>query len=237
MGAKSNLKKIYVISSGNGGVGKSTITLNLALNLSSEGLKVGILDADVYGSAIPLMMNLQHQHIEIKDPEVFIPPSKFGIKVMSSAFIVPEDIPVILRGNTLYRILEMMIQETYWGSCDIFLIDLPPGTGEIPVYISQLLKVDGAIIVVTPQELSVKRAFKVRSLFDGLDIPLYGIIENMVDSYYSVFGKSRQKELSAFFNDKFLGSIPLIPDISSGATDYFRDIALHLSKRKHLAGV
>lgn len=223
-----SFKKIYLICSGKGGVGKSTTTYNLALNLAAQGLKAAIFDADVYNSSIPLMMNINHRHLETANPEILIPPSKHGVKVMSAGFMIPDNMPVIWRGQTLFGMLNRMIEDTYWGDNDILLIDLPPGTGEIPVYISQLLPIDGCIIITTPDELAFQGSFKAANLFDSLDIPVYGIIENMTDEYYTVFGKTRQKELVDYFGNAFWGSVPLLPDINSGGTQHFTKITENL---------
>jgi ATP-binding protein involved in chromosome partitioning len=223
-------KKIFLIGSGKGGVGKSTVAVNLAIALAHEGLSIGLLDADIYGPSIPIMMGLRSLGPRLVQnttgQQQIIPLAKFGIKVISIGFFLEEARAVLWRGPMLHGILHKMIQEVEWGQIDILLIDLPPGTGDVPLSLSQLLPVDGALIVCTPQEVAIMDAIKAINTLHQLHIPLIGIIENMAgftvpgtEHTFHLFGEGKAQELARRLNTPLLASIPLIPTICQGGDE------------------
>ncbi len=220
----------YFVGSGKGGVGKSTVTVNLAVALSQQGQRVGVLDADVYGPSIPIMLGLRRlapRIIEGADgQEKVLPFTKYGIQAVSLGFFVEEARSVVWRGPMLHGALKKLLQDMEWGELDVLLIDLPPGTGDVPLTLSQLLKIDGAVVVTTPQEVAMLDAVKAINSFDQLNVPLIGIIENMAgftppgsDVVYDIFGKGKGEELAYKFQTRLLGSIPLIPAIRIGGDE------------------
>lgn len=223
-------KKTYVIGSGKGGVGKSTVSVNLAISLAKLDMTVGLLDADVYGPSIPIMLGLRRLspriHKEQDGSVKVIPFSKFGIQAMSIGFFIEEAQSLVWRGPMLHAALQRMVMEVEWGNLDVLLIDLPPGTGDVPISLSQLLSIDGAFVVCTPQEVAVLDAIKAINAFDQLEIPLLGIIENMAgftvpgtQDTYHIFGQGKAKEMADNFRVPLLGSIPLIPAIRRGSDE------------------
>lgn len=231
MTKKSTLsKKTIAIGSGKGGVGKSTVAVNLAIALSREGLSVGLLDADVYGPSIPIMLGLRRlspRVVEDNDgKERIFPFTKFGIKSISIGFFIEEARSVLWRGPMLHNALQKMITDIEWGELDVLLIDLPPGTGDVPISLSQLLQIDGALIVCTPQEVAMLDAIKAINAFDQLEIPLLGIIENMAgftvpgtEETHHIFGQGKAEELAERVGTKVLVSIPLISEIRRGGDE------------------
>lgn len=222
--------QVFFIGSGKGGVGKSTLTVNLAIALASTGLQVGVLDADIYGPSIPIMLGLRRLSPRLLETpektEKVLPFTKFGIQVMSVGFFIEEARSLVWRGPMLHGILKKMLQDVLWGKLDILLIDLPPGTGDIPLTLSQLLSIDGALVITTPQEVALLDAIKAINSFEQLRIPLVGIIENMAgftppgsQETYPIFGEGKGKELARRFETSFLGSIPLIPAIRWGGDE------------------
>jgi ATP-binding protein involved in chromosome partitioning len=220
-------KKVYLVGSGKGGVGKSTVAVNLSIALAKKGLQVGLLDADVYGPSIPIMLGLRRLHPrEIQAPDgktKVLPFTKFGIKSMSIGFFIEEAKSILWRGPMLHNALQKMLDDIEWGLLDILIIDLPPGTGDVPISLAKLLKIDGAIIVCTPQEVAMLDAIKAINALHILDIPLIGVIENMAGftvpgthDTYDIFGKGKALELAVRFNTNLLGSIPLMPEIVAG---------------------
>ncbi len=222
--------KVLAIGSGKGGVGKSTIAVNLAIALAQQGLKIALLDADIYGPSIPVMLGLRRLSPRLEkqaDGSIKVLPFvKFGIKALSIGFFMEEARSVIWRGPLLHSTLQKMLQDTIWGDIDLFLIDLPPGTGDCLLSLSQLLKIEGALIVSTPQEVAVIDAVKAINAFDQLEIPVLGIIENMAGftvpetgQTYHIFGQGKGKELANRFNTPLLASFPLISEIRQGGDE------------------
>ncbi len=173
-------KKIVAVASGKGGVGKSTVTVNLALALAAKGYKVGLMDADIYGPNVPLMLGVDNRKVTAED-ELIVPIEKFGIKIMSVGFITEKNRALIWRGALANKLIEQFLQNVKWGELDIMLIDLPPGTGDVPLSILQKVELDGGIIVTTPQEASIADVVKMINMFneDKIEAEIIGIVENM----------------------------------------------------------
>jgi ATP-binding protein involved in chromosome partitioning len=221
------VRTIIAVASGKGGVGKSTTAVNLALALAAKGLKVGILDADIYGPSQPRMMGITGRPVS-HDGKTLMPMQNYGVKVMSMGFLVPEDTPMIWRGPMVMGALEQMLRDVAWGELDSLVIDLPPGTGDAQLTISQRVPVTGAVIVSTPQDIALLDARKGLNMFRKVDVPVLGIIENMsyhvcsncghVEHIFSHGGAKREAER---LGTEFLGELPLHIDIretSDGGT-------------------
>ncbi len=209
---------VVAIASGKGGVGKSTAAANIALALSSLGLRVGLLDADIYGPSIPRLMGAKGQ-LDIVDGRI-IPMTTHGIKVMSMGFMMEEDKPVIWRGPMIVTALMQMVHETNWGTLDVLILDMPPGTGDAQLTMAQQVPMAGAVIVSTPQDLALIDARKGLKMFQDVDVPILGIIENM--SYFvcphcgetsDIFSHGGAKDEAIRLGVPFLGAIPLHIDI------------------------
>lgn len=222
--------KSVLIGSGKGGVGKSTVAVNLAAALAHQGLKIGLLDADVYGPSIPIMLGLRRLSPRVErlpgGEEKVIPFTKFGIQAVSIGFFIEEARSIMWRGPMLHGTLQKMIFGVAWGELDLLLVDLPPGTGDVLLSLSQLLKPIGALVVCTPQEVAMLDAIKAINAFNQLDIPLLGIIENMAgfqvpgtDHIHHIFGQGKGAELASRFHSELLASIPLIPSIRQGGDE------------------
>lgn len=233
-----NISNILAIASGKGGVGKSTVTANLAISLSQMGFSVGILDADIYGPSIPLMFDIFDSKplaVNVNGKSKMKPIESFGVKILSIGFFTKLDQAVIWRGPMASKALNQMIFDADWGDLDFLLIDLPPGTGDIHLSIMQSLPISGAVIVSTPQNVALVDARKGISMFnqENINVPILGIIENMSyfsplelpDNKYYLFGKEGAKNLSIDLEVPFLGEIPLIQSIRESG-DYGRPAAL-----------
>lgn len=225
-------KKSYFIGSGKGGVGKSTVAVNLAVALAKKGLEVGLLDADLYGPSIPIMMGLRRLSPSVyndsEGKEKIIPFTKFGVKILSIGFFIEEARSIIWRGPMLHGILEKMVDGTEWGNLDILLIDLPPGTGDVPLSLSQIIEINGALLVCTPQEVAILDAVKAINAFDQLEIPIIGLIENMsgftcpsTKETFPLFGEGKAAELASRFQIPLLGTIPILMKIRQGGDEGF----------------
>lgn len=220
--AAMNIQSIIPIASGKGGVGKSTVSANLALALAKKGLKVGLMDADVYGPSIPTILGVTEKP-QSKDNRI-IPPEKFGLKVISMGFFIPQGEAVIWRGPMLHKMVNDFLGLVEWGDLDVLVVDLPPGTGDIQLSLCQTISVTGAVIVSTPQEVAWNVAQKAIMMFDKLNTPVLGIIENM--SYYKcghcnereeVFGSGGARRAAEILGIPFLGEIPLVKSIRATA--------------------
>jgi ATP-binding protein involved in chromosome partitioning len=218
------VKNTVAVASGKGGVGKSTVAANLAVALERSGAKVGLMDTDVYGPSVPALMggNQQPRVVEGK----LEPPVEYGIKIMSMAYFLPEGEAVIWRGPMLHKTIQQFLGEVRWGELDYLLMDLPPGTGDIQLSLSQTIPLTGALIVSTPQDLALTVASKAIAMFQKLNVPILGIVENM--SYYicpqcghreEIFGHGGAQEAANKLGFPFLGEIPLDPAIRLRSDD------------------
>jgi ATP-binding protein involved in chromosome partitioning len=223
------VKNIVAVASGKGGVGKSTVAANLAVALARSGARVGLLDADIYGPSMPLMFNLEGKQPLGKEKDgktVIIPEEQYGIKILSIGFFVQPEQALIWRGAMATNALNQLINDTDWGELDYFIIDLPPGTGDIHLTLVQTLPVTGAVIVTTPQEVALADARKAFSMFTQKDInvPILGLVENMAwftpeelpENKYFIFGKEGGKRLAESAGVVLLGQIPLVQGICEG---------------------
>lgn len=223
-------KKTYLVGSGKGGVGKSTVAVNMSIALAAKGKRVGLLDADLYGPSIPVMLGLRRlsprKTKNNNGQERLLPVEKFGIQVISAGFFIEESRAVVWRGPMLHGLLEKLINDVEWRELDILIIDLPPGTGDVGLSLAQLLSIDGAFVVTTPQEVAMVDAVKSINAFHQLDIPLIGIIENMAGftvettgETHHIFGQGKAQELARRFQTDLLYSIPLITKIREGGDE------------------
>lgn len=215
LGPLPHVKNIVVVASGKGGVGKSTVSANLALALRAEGASVGILDADIYGPSQPRMMGVSGKP-ESPDGKTIIPMQAHGIAVMSIGFLVEEDTPMIWRGPMVTQAMMQLLTDTRWGQLDYLIVDLPPGTGDIQLTLSQKVPVAGAVIVTTPQDIALLDARKALKMFEKVEVPVLGIVENMATHICSacgheehVFGEGGGSRMAAEYGVPYLGSLPL----------------------------
>ncbi len=210
---------IIAVASGKGGVGKSTCAVNIALGLQAQGLKVGMLDADIYGPSLPRMLGLSGKPSS-EDGKTLQPMEKWGLKVMSMGFLVEEDTPMIWRGPMIMSALQQMVFDVTWGELDVLVVDMPPGTGDAQLTLAQRVPVTGAVIVSTPQDIALIDARKGLNMFKKVDVPVFGIVENM--SYFlcpscgersDIFGHGGARETASELGVDFLGEVPLHMDI------------------------
>jgi ATP-binding protein involved in chromosome partitioning len=209
------VKNIVAVASGKGGVGKSTTAANLALALASEGARVGLLDADIYGPSIPTMMGV-HQRPESEDGKTMEPVESHGVQVMSIGFLVDADQAMIWRGPMATQALEQLLRQTNWDNLDYLVVDLPPGTGDIQLTLSQRVPMTGAVIVTTPQDIALLDAKKGIKMFEKVGVPILGIVENMAVHVCSncghvehIFGADGGKRMAADYKMDYLGALPL----------------------------
>jgi ATP-binding protein involved in chromosome partitioning len=213
------VKRMIAVGSGKGGVGKSTVSSNLAIALSQQGLKVGLLDCDLYGPSVPLMLGVPHHQPNADSQDRIIPIEAHGLKLMSMGFLLSDNSPVIVRGPLANRYTQQFLTQVAWGELDVLILDLPPGTGDIQLTIVQTVALDGAIIVTTPQEVAMIDARKAVSMFAKVNVPILGFIENM--SYfecnhgerYHLFGQGGAQKECERLKVPLLGEIPLEPVI------------------------
>jgi ATP-binding protein involved in chromosome partitioning len=232
------IKNIVAVASGKGGVGKSTVTANLAVTLSKMGFKVGVLDADIYGPSMPIMFDVELERpisVTVDGKSKMKPVENYGVKILSIGFFTKPDQAVVWRGPMAAKALNQMIFDAAWGELDFLLIDLPPGTGDIHLSIMQSLPVTGAVVVSTPQNVALADAKKGVAMFqqESINVPVLGIIENMSyftpeelpENKYYIFGKQGAKNLAADLQVPLLGEIPLVQSIRE-AGDYGRPAAM-----------
>ncbi len=232
------IQNIIAVASGKGGVGKSTVTANLAVTLAKMGFKVGLLDADIYGPSMPIMFDVTHEKplaVNIDGKSKMKPVENYGVKLLSIGFFTEPSQAVIWRGPMAAKALNQMIFDAHWGELDFLLIDLPPGTGDIHLSIMQAMPVTGAVVVSTPQEVALADARKGVAMFqqESINVPVLGIIENMAyftpeelpNNKYYIFGKEGAKNLAEDLKVSFLGEVPLVQSIRE-AGDVGRPAAL-----------
>lgn len=220
------VKNIIGVSSGKGGVGKSTIAANLAVALAREGYKVGLLDADIFGPSMPKMFGVEDEQLymhKVDDHELIIPIEKYGVKLLSIGFLVDKNAPVLWRGSMASNALKQLICEADWGELDYFLIDMPPGTSDIHLTLVQTLGITGVVIVTTPQEVALADARKGIAMFTGdkVNVPILGLVENMAwftpekhpDERYYIFGREGGVRLAKELGVKLLAQIPLVGSV------------------------
>lgn len=231
----AGIKNIVLVASGKGGVGKSTVAANLALSLESKGAKVGLLDADIYGPSQPLMFGIEGarpQASQTPDGKTRIQPiERFGIKLLSIGFFTDPKQPVPWRGPMVSAAIKQLFDDADWGDLDYLVVDLPPGTGDIHITVTQNYPIAGAVIVTTPQQVALSDAIKGIGMFmmNNIDIPILGVVENMSyftpaelpDNKYYIFGKDGGKRLSKEFDIPFLGEIPLVKGVSDAGDNGF----------------
>ncbi|HLF24866.1 MAG TPA: Mrp/NBP35 family ATP-binding protein [Anaerolineae bacterium] len=214
---------VVAVASSKGGVGKSTVAVNLAVALAQLGQRVGLLDGDIHGPSIPLMLGLADEQPFAFGEQIF-PPDAHGVRVMSMGFLVPPEAPVIWRGPMLHQALRQLLRDVMWGTLDYLIVDLPPGTGDVQLTLTQSLPLAGAVLVTTPQAVALADVLKGGEMFRQLDVPLLGLIENM--SYYlcphcgqpeAIFGEGGGERLSQKLGTTLLARIPLDPAVRAGS--------------------
>jgi ATP-binding protein involved in chromosome partitioning len=220
--ALPGVKKIIAIGSGKGGVGKTTVAVNLAIALSKLGYSVGLIDADIYGPNVPLMMGSTQQP-KVTENSMIVPNLTHGIKTISIGYISPGDKPLVMRGPMLHQIIRQFLQQVEWGELDYLIIDLPPGTGDVVISLVQTVPLTGAVVVSTPSDVSLEDARKALEMFAQVNVEVLGIVENM--SHFTcphchheidIFSKGGAQRTATQFNVPFLGSIELVPAIREG---------------------
>ena len=218
------VKNIIGVASGKGGVGKSTVSLNLALALSQTGAKVGLLDADIYGPSIPLMLGMKEGYMEVEDNKLQ-PAVSNGIRVVSFGFFAEQSHQAaIYRGPIISGILKQFLVDTNWSDLDYLIVDLPPGTGDIPLTLAQTIPITGILVVTTPQDVASNVAVKAIGMFEKLNVPIIGVVENMsffvcpdCTARHHIFGEGGARHIAEKFDMPFLGEIPLNSGIMSGS--------------------
>jgi len=220
--AVPGVKNIIAVSSGKGGVGKTTVAVNLAVALAADGAKVGLMDADVYGPNVPLMLGTGYDQPQVFDGKL-IPIEAHGIKMISMAVLVPPDKPMILRGPMLHGVVRQFLSDVNWGELDYLIVDMPPGTGDVQLSLAQLVPVQGAVVVTTPQEVSLSDVRRAVKMFETVNVPVLGVIENMsyfiapdTGNKYEIFGTGGGQKLADEYRLNFLGQVPLGMEVREG---------------------
>jgi len=216
------VKNIIAVSSGKGGVGKSTIAVNLAVALTLDGAKVGLMDADVYGPNVPIMLGVDRERPEV-DVNKLIPVEAYGVKLISMAILQPGDKPMIVRGPILHGLVKQFLSDVKWGELDYLIVDMPPGTGDVQLSLAQLVPVQGAVLVTTPQEVAIIDVRRALRMFETVAVPVLGVIENMsyfiapdTGARYHIFGEGGGQKLAQQYGVPFLGSIPMGIEVREG---------------------
>src|SRR5918993_649358 len=216
------VRNIVAVSSGKGGVGKSTVAVNLAVSLALDGARVGIMDADVYGPNVPIMLGAAQAKPEVEGNKL-IPIEAYGVKLMSMAVLQPGDKPMIVRGPILHGLVKQFLTDVKWGELDYLIVDMPPGTGDVQLSLAQLVPVQGAVLVTTPQEVAVMDVRRALRMFETVAVPVLGIVENMsyfiapdTGTRYNIFGEGGGERLANAYHVPFLGAIPLGIDVREG---------------------
>jgi ATP-binding protein involved in chromosome partitioning len=213
--ALKGVKNIIAVSSGKGGVGKSTVAVNLAVSLALDGAKVGLMDSDVYGPNVPLMLGVAHKQPEAIMNKI-IPIEAHGVKMISMGILAPPDKPMVLRGPMLHGIVRQFLTDVNWGELDYLIVDMPPGTGDVQLSLAQLVPVQGAVLVTTPQNVSLADVRRALAMFEQVSIPVIGLVENMsyfiapdTGNRYDIFGSGGGSRFADTYGIPFLGEVPL----------------------------
>ncbi|MEO8435812.1 MAG: Mrp/NBP35 family ATP-binding protein [Pyrinomonadaceae bacterium] len=216
------VRNIVAVSSGKGGVGKSTVSVNLAVSLALDGARVGLMDADVYGPNVPIMLGASQARPEVEGNKL-IPIEAYGIKLMSMAILQPGDKPLIVRGPILHGLVKQFLSDVKWGELDYLIVDMPPGTGDVQLSLAQLVPVQGAVLVTTPQEVALIDVRRALKMFETVAVPVLGIVENMsyfiapdTGNRYNIFGEGGGQRLAEQYGVPFLGSVPLAIEVREG---------------------
>jgi len=219
------VRNIVAVSSGKGGVGKSTVAVNVAVALAQDGARVGLMDADVYGPNAPLMLGVTASQPEVVGNKL-LPVKAHGIHMMSMAILKPGDEPMIFRGPILHGLVRQFLQDVLWGELDYLIVDMPPGTGDVQLSLAQLVPVQGAVLVTTPQEVAVADVRRALRMFETVAVPVLGIVENMsyfvapdTGTRYNIFGEGGGQRLADAYDVPFLGAIPLGLDVRAGGDE------------------
>ncbi|MBI3620632.1 MAG: Mrp/NBP35 family ATP-binding protein [Nitrospirae bacterium] len=219
------VKNTIAVSSGKGGVGKTTVSVNLAVALAQSGATVGLMDADMYGPNVPMMMGVKHPQEGSAENKIK-PAERYGVKIMSIGFFVPEDQPIVWRGPMIHGAIQQFLRDVEWGELDYLIVDLPPGTGDAQLSIAQLVPMTGAVIVTTPQEVALLDSRKGLEMFKKVNVPLLGIVENM--SYFvcphcskttEIFSRGGGEKAAEKLDVPFLGAVPIDPAIRQGGDE------------------
>jgi ATP-binding protein involved in chromosome partitioning len=216
------VRNIVAVSSGKGGVGKSTVAVNLAVSLARDGARVGLMDADVYGPNVPMMLGIGGERPRINGNKL-VPLEAHGLRVMSMAVLKPGDEPLIVRGPILHSLVRQFLQDVEWGELDYLIVDMPPGTGDVQLSLAQLVPVQGAVLVTTPQEVALADVRRALRMFEAVNVPVLGVVENMsyfvapdTGARYNIFGEGGGRRLSAEYGVPFLGAVPLSMSVREG---------------------
>ncbi len=220
--AVEGIRNIIAVSSGKGGVGKSTIAVNVAVSLALNGARVGLMDADVYGPNVPMMLGASEARPEV-DVNKLIPIEAFGVRLMSMALLQPGDKPMIVRGPILHGLVKQFLSDVKWGELDYLIVDMPPGTGDVQLSLAQLVPVQGAVLVTTPQNVAVADVRRALRMFETVAVPVLGIVENMsyfvapdTGTRYNIFGEGGGRRLAEMYGVPFLGAVPLGMEVREG---------------------
>ncbi len=220
------VKNVIAVASGKGGVGKSTTSVNVAVALSQTGAKVGLMDADIYGPNLPLMMGLRDKPAISGEDGHIQPVMRYGIKLVSIGFFLDDSKPVIWRGPMVHGAIQQFLRDFDWGELDYLVVDLPPGTGDAPLSLSQLIPLSGVVIVTTPQDVALQDVAKGMAMFKQLEVPVIGVIENMsyficpgCSAKHEIFGRGGGQRIADTFGVPFLGQVPLQPNVRSGGDE------------------
>jgi ATP-binding protein involved in chromosome partitioning len=216
------MRSIVAVASGKGGVGKSTVATNLAVSLAEAGARVGLIDADILNPNIPMMLGVGNGRPKVEDDKM-LPIEVYGVKVISTGFLTDPSKPMIMRGPMLHGAIRQFFTDVKWGELDYMIVDLPPGTGDAPLSLAQSFPLTGVVIVTQPQDVAVADALRSAAMFDTLNVPVLGIVENMAGDF---FGEGGGEKLAAERGVPFLGRIPLDADVRKGG-DYGRPISIH----------
>ena len=218
----AGVRNIIAVSSGKGGVGKSTVAVNLAVSLTLDGARVGLMDADIYGPNVPIMLGVSDARPEV-DVNQLVPVEAYGVKLISMAVLQPGDKPLIVRGPILHGLVKQFLSDVKWGELDYLIVDMPPGTGDVQLSLAQLVPVQGAVLVTTPQDVAVADVRRALRMFETVAIPILGVVENMsyfiapdTGNRYDIFGAGGGQRLAEMYSVPFLGAVPLGMQVREG---------------------